>query len=112
MGAQCKGERHLQVMQRQKEALSDLRHRIKLLEQNRPPSQYSFIISTNVVIYSLLFVFSSTNGQILSNNELIILFDCLFCLEANIVSPGKYSLLVLLIRNFILLLEKGKFLEM
>ena len=36
IGAQCKGERHEQTISRQREALNELRARIKSLEQLRP----------------------------------------------------------------------------
>ena len=36
IGAQCKGERHEQTIGRQREALNELRARIKSLEQSRP----------------------------------------------------------------------------
>ena len=35
-GAQCKGERHEQVITRQREALNELRQKLKQLEQTRP----------------------------------------------------------------------------
>uniref|UniRef100_H3A033 Forkhead associated phosphopeptide binding domain 1 n=1 Tax=Latimeria chalumnae TaxID=7897 RepID=H3A033_LATCH len=38
LGAKCKGHRHDEVIQRQKEALAELRTRLKALEQIRPPN--------------------------------------------------------------------------
>ena len=41
LGAACRGERHGQIISRQREALAELRTKVKGLEQSRPPCECS-----------------------------------------------------------------------
>ena len=57
VGAQCRGERHEQVINRQREALNELRQKMKALEMVRPSvgGQQGAQLQQQVMIYKINF---------------------------------------------------------